>query len=458
MAYAKARANGKFTAVYQTTDGKERSAGTFDSADQAFSVAQAQETHLRHGSQGIDPQTKATMTIGEYWPTWLDQHKVQPSTKVNYEDALRAHILPRFANVRVAELQRSAVRAFLNDMSKAKCGAGLQRTSRSVLSGMMRTAQDDGYRNDNPVLGLRIDKATLPDIIVMTRDQFAVAYDKCPNYPAQLLADTIVSTGLRFGEAAAMLVSDLNFEDSSVGIDVNKALQDVGRKHNPDGKSRFHVGPPKWDSYRVLDVDPDLMERLHEWVQERGAGPEDLLFPRSLVAPAQRAKRQVRVELTPEYIATLGTITAKNGREYQHGTWQAYITAKCRGCLPCRQAFSDYRYELEERKGRRGHSSNAATPSDRFYDESDYLYDDRWNKIWKAACKAAGLDFWTTAYQLRHTHASWAIDDGSTTKDVMERLGHRDLTTTSRYVKKVGKGGATAANMASRRTWGKRAA
>jgi site-specific recombinase XerD len=40
-----------------------------------------------------------------------------------------------------------------------------------------------------------------------------------------------------------------------------------------------------------------------------------------------------------------------------------------------------------------------------------------------------------TPYQVRHTHASWLIDQGVDLARVQYRLGHGDLQATMRYVK-----------------------
>lgn len=40
-----------------------------------------------------------------------------------------------------------------------------------------------------------------------------------------------------------------------------------------------------------------------------------------------------------------------------------------------------------------------------------------------------------TPYQVRHTHASWLIDQGVDLARVQYRLGHGDLQATTRYVK-----------------------
>jgi integrase len=79
--------------------------------------------------------------------------------------------------------------------------------------------------------------------------------------------------------------------------------------------------------------------------------------------------------------------------------------------------------------------------------DADERYLDRktWGRIWSAAVKESGIPFKPTAYQVRHTHASWLIDAGESPKSVMHRLGQSDLRTTSRYVQVLDEVGESAA-------------
>ena len=56
-------------------------------------------------------------------------------------------------------------------------------------------------------------------------------------------------------------------------------------------------------------------------------------------------------------------------------------------------------------------------------------------RIWNSAVEEAHLPFRYTPYQVRHTHASWLIDQGVDLGRARHRLGHGDLTTTTRYVR-----------------------
>jgi integrase len=55
-------------------------------------------------------------------------------------------------------------------------------------------------------------------------------------------------------------------------------------------------------------------------------------------------------------------------------------------------------------------------------------------RIWNSAVGEAHLPFRYTPYRVRQTHASWLIDQGVDLARVRHRLGHGNLTTTTRNV------------------------
>ncbi len=143
--------------------------------------------------------------------------------------------------------------------------------------------------------------------------------------------------------------------------------------------------------------------------------------------------RHTKPRLTEEELRALGDCEPVNGRVYAHGTLGGYVTAKCR-CAGCRQWASNY--ERERRLVRRAAASG---PARRRWEKSrdpdePYLDKQLWDRIWARAVADSGIPFKPTAYQVRHTHASWLIDAGENPKAVMHRLGQADLRTTARYV------------------------
>jgi integrase len=145
-----------------------------------------------------------------------------------------------------------------------------------------------------------------------------------------------------------------------------------------------------------------------------------------------------------EELWALGNCEPVNGRVYAHGTLSGYVTAKCR-CEGCRQWARDY--GRERMRVRRSAASGSARRRWEKSRDSDELYLDKqlWDRICARAVTDSGIPFKPTAYQVRHTHASWLIDAGENPKAVMHRLGQADLRTTARYVHVLDETGESAA-------------
>lgn len=115
------------------------------------------------------------------------------------------------------------------------------------------------------------------------------------------------------------------------------------------------------------------------------------------------------------------------GRQYRHGTRSAYTAGKCR-CAHCRRAFAEYRAERR--------AAGLDNPRRARLRDTDGHVPVQWfrNEIWKPACIAAGIDPPVRLHDLRHSHASWLLAGGADLQVVKERLGHRSIATTEKYL------------------------
>jgi hypothetical protein len=178
-----------------------------------------------------------------------------------------------------------------------------------------------------------------------------------------------------------------------------------------------------------MKIDAEVAEMVREHIVVNGISPAQIIFPvRLFVARTVAARRQ---RMSDEEMQALGyTEPLPNGKRYQHGTLGAYVTGKCR-CPGCMQWSADYgRSRKRQITGRVEREWSAGWRRD----PTEYMGKHTWYRIWNSAVQQAGLPFRFTPYQVRHTHASWLIDRGVDLERVRHRLGHGDLTTTTRYV------------------------
>jgi integrase len=444
MAYAERRERNKgvrYRGLYKGADGRYRSAGTFATKERALEVAQEAERHalIAGGAGGLDPSTRATRTIKEYAPLFLRHHQVEGNTKDAYADTLRLHVVPFLGDCRLAETDRTVARSFITALVEAGRSANTIRQAKVVLGAMFGMAVADGYLDYNPFHDVKIPKVPGRRAIkVATSEQYLKVRDRLPTRSAQVFSTLMVSSGIRFCEAIGLQPTDFDFEMSI--LEVARSVVKVSRQHHPQGKTFLVRDYTKNGQTRRLKLDRAVVELVRGHLAEHGIGPAEVIFPADLVIPPRLTKPR----LTEEQLRALGDCEPVGGRVYAHGTMGGYTRAKCRW-EGCRQWARDYGRE-RMRVQRAGTSGETRRRWEKTRDADEpYLDRQIWDRVWALAVAESGIPFKPTAYQLRHTHASWLIDAGENPKAVMHRLGQADLRTTARYVHVLDETGESAA-------------
>jgi integrase len=217
--------------------------------------------HARHR---VTPNVAATVMTQEYVEYWKRQVAltVKPRTLARYLEIFALHILPRFQKVRVRDLDRGRIKAFLTD----KLSEGLQkrtvRNIQAVLRALLNAAIEDGLIASNPaaklgrVLKLSVSRSTTQEEIkALTKDQRHVflqtAYQIAPRYYP--LFFVLAGTGMRLGEALALRPEDIDYSTKSIRI---------ARAFSEDGA----LDTPKSGHGRTVDFSQALSEALQTHV------------------------------------------------------------------------------------------------------------------------------------------------------------------------------------------------
>lgn len=437
----------RYKGYFRDLDGKRKSVGSFNDHDQAMQVAVEQEVWVKGQQERTAPASLATTTLAEYVPTFLRLANIEDVTRGWYLGLLNRHVIPRFGDMRLSEISPEQVAHWLVDQREAGYSPRSLQAQRTALSALLKQAASFGYARGNAAAGAPIPRLFNDDIVVVTTEQFQEIWKNLPTEGARLYAQLIVFTGLRQGEAMALTPGDIDVAANV--IIVNKAWTEPGRKNNTLNGQRFRLnGHTKHGGRRRVGVKKNVIDALLAWIKKHNIGEDDLIFTKTNVHADLPNKthsrgRKYYEPLTPERIASLGKVTAANGREYSHGTLGGYTTAKCR-CAPCRQWASEYsatRKAIRENKPVPDFSKIAdkvgASPA--YANPHDVMGRSEWRELWQMGLEKSGIDVRVKASQLRHTHASWMVKHyGATPQDMCHRLGHKDLEITKRYITQVG--------------------
>jgi hypothetical protein len=134
------RSGARYVGIYRAAGGKYKSAGTYDSHERAYEVAEDEERHARGFLDETSPSDKAKMTISEFCEQrFLPYHAITLSTRQEYGYTAKNHIVPYIGHLRISEVDRET---FFNLLVKVlpseEASQVTVRATRVVLSAMCR--------------------------------------------------------------------------------------------------------------------------------------------------------------------------------------------------------------------------------------------------------------------------------------------------------------------------------
>ncbi|MFC5751035.1 tyrosine-type recombinase/integrase [Actinomadura rugatobispora] len=405
----------RYQALYDDARSVRQTAGTFATRKEADRAWQRAEARIAEGKAG-DPR-RARQTFRTYVKErWFPNHRIEASTRQDYAYALASHVMPYFGDMKLQDITSETVREWITHLKKQGASAyRIKYCKTAILNAIFTTAVNDGVLVYHPSRGVKTDPVPEKPRQIITTEQFARIYEALPDATAQLLVETDIESGLRWGELTELRVKDLDF---TTGIlTVSRSVVELVPKYHPEGRRFLVKDYPKGKRWRRFKLSPQIVAKLKAHAEANNLGPDDLFFSR-------RRDKPPKPELVePETL----TFKAPNGRTYTHGTITAYNLGKCK-CDRCRAAYAAYR-------AKRRAQGRDSPRKPRIVDTEPHISANWFRKYcWHPARDAANLGWSPRIHDLRHAHASWLLAGGADLQVVKERLGHRKISTTERYL------------------------
>lgn len=341
MAWAEKLPSGRWRGVYRDGAGRRRSAGTFTHKVKATNAAGALEQQARRDAwRDADSFLRPW---GEWCERWWASRVVEDSTRRGDTHRKKNHLEPRWANVPIGSITRHDVREWVAALHRELGPESVKRVVH-LFSASMNAAVDAEVIPANPAARLKLVGGAPAQERYLTRDEYAAIRAQLPTPRDQLVADVLVNTGLRWGEAAGLHLARI---DTARGV------------------------------VRVVETYDETEKRMKAY---------------------PKGKRVRDVPLVPELAASFGESTtgAKTcGAEHPAGHCVGPLALTTEEGAPLRNSNWAYR-------------------------------------VWHPAVKAAGVGR-CRVHDLRHTYASWLLQEGIPLAEVGRLLGHVSPQTTQRY-------------------------
>ncbi|WP_340640624.1 site-specific integrase [Bacillus atrophaeus] len=201
---------------------KIKSKSGFKTKKEAQKAASEQEKQIAAGFE-FDTET---MSLEQFLFSWLHEYKkdtVRKNTYELHERNIKNHILPYFKNIKITDIKPIMYQKFLNFLTDQ----GYSKRTVEIIHGTMFNAFSKaviiGKLTKNPCYGATVSnknekkKGTLEYMLSEDIPKFLQEAYKY-NYIYYIFFRTLIETGMRKGETAALQWTDINLRENYIDI------------------------------------------------------------------------------------------------------------------------------------------------------------------------------------------------------------------------------------------------
>jgi integrase len=218
--------------------------------------------------QYVDPELGRT-TLAQFAERWRGNQIHRASTADRVETAFRLHVDPILGRLKLAEVRRSHVQAWVKDRTAVLAPSTLALVYR-YLVGVFTAAVDDRAIATSPCHNIKLPEVDHDERVIPTPAQVYALADALPGWMSGLVWPA-AGCGLRLGETWGLELEHVDFMHREIHV-----VQQLA----PGG----YIGPPKTrDSRRSVEMGTVVAEKLARHLElhpPRTVSIEDRTDPR----------------------------------------------------------------------------------------------------------------------------------------------------------------------------------
>ena len=259
---------------------------TFDTAESADAFYDSIESEGLAGAVALlnarNRSHTDTTSVADYVARHIELvSNVTPGTRSTYRAYLDRDIRPHMVGkMPLDQLDRQTVETWVLHLAQERhLSSKSIRNIQSLLSAAMSRAVKSGLRAGNPAVGVRAaTTASSVEKVFLTGAEFAILLDQIPHYYKPLVG-FLYGTAMRWGEATALRVGDVDLAASPASVRVSRAW-----KHHRGGTHT--LGPPKSDKgNRTIGMPTALVQQIEPLLT--GRHRDEFVFTNRLGGPVR---------------------------------------------------------------------------------------------------------------------------------------------------------------------------
>lgn len=385
------------SSVHQTPEGKWRARWRDPSGrlrSKNFSTKRAARAFLAEIdmtlSRGtyVDPHA-GRMPFGDFARRWLAARNTQVTTAARDESVMRTHVLPQWGDWPLAKIDHLSVQEWITELGGRR-SASVVAKCHQLTSLVLRAAVRDRLIAINPCDGVR-----LPPVRRHHQDERIISRTAFRNQVLPAVPDryrAVVATaggaGLRWGEIAGLCRDALDLDAGRLRV-IRTVVEVAGR-------TEFKPYPKSRAGQRSVPLPDWLVTSIREHLDRWPTPPQAPVFANAVGAPLRRGLFRSRVwRPTLVRVGLLGKVVPVDGGVEAHWVDDDGI--------PYVEVFGTHAQAVKH----------------------------------VARQHAGGMRF----HDLRHSYATWLVDDGVPVNMVQRVMGHeRSVITLDLYTRRTDNG------------------
>jgi integrase len=374
---------GTWRANWRDPAGRQR-AKTFPTKREAKRFLADLETSLTRGLY-VNPHAGRLEFI-PYAQRWLDSRNDEITTRARDASIMRTHVIARWGTWPLGKIDHTGVQQWVTELSAQLSPATVAEAHR-LLSAVLRAAVRDRLLAVDPCDGIKVPRRRKRDTADQIIDRATVRHRLLPAVPDRYraLVATAAGTGMRWGELAGLCEDALDPQ--------RRTLQVIRTVVEVSGNTSFKPYPKSAAGRRTIPIPAWLRPTLLAHLESQPLGDHGLVFANQVGKPLRRTLFRSRV-WRPALVRAglLGHLTPAGPHRYLAG-WT---------------------------------DTTGATLTKQFDTEAAVAH--------LVEQAPGGLRF----HDLRHSYATWLVDDGVPINMVQKVMGHeRSSTTLDLYTRRT---------------------
>ncbi|MGN6128057.1 MAG: tyrosine-type recombinase/integrase [Humibacter sp.] len=212
------------------------------------------------------------VTVGTLGTEWFaTQTHLKPSSVAVMESAWRLHVRPRWGEVAIGTIRHSEVQAWVSALANGTAegtrpkSPALVHRAYGILAAVLDVAVRDRRISSNPARGVSLPRKVSREHRYLTHHELSRLAEACGEHGTLILL--LGYTGLRWGEASALRVRDIDLRRRRVHVVENAVFV----------RGEIVVGSPK--TYKRRSVPYPALLAAGMAAAVAGKRPDDLVFP-----------------------------------------------------------------------------------------------------------------------------------------------------------------------------------